>query len=80
MKKNWYPAIISLFLVVSVASYFVFASNDNAETVNLLRKNIEALAESEGGSSGDCENVSGGCLVYGVGGDPDYIVDGMRNK
>ena len=47
MKKTWYLAIVSLFLVVSVVSYFVFSSDESTETVNLLHKNIEALADSE---------------------------------
>lgn len=80
MKKTWYLAIVSLCLVVSVVSYCIFASNDNAETFNLLHKNVEALADSEGGSSDECENVSGGCLIYGIGGEPDTITEGMRNK
>ena len=52
MKKTWYLALASLCLVVSVVSYCIFASNDNAETFNLLHKNIEALADSEGGGFG----------------------------
>lgn len=80
MKKTWYLAIVSLSFLISVASYFVFASNDSAETVNLLQKNIEALAESEGGGSGECENVSGYCIIHGVGDEPDSATEGMRNK
>ena len=80
MKKTWYLALASLCLVVSVVSYCIFASNDNAETFNLLHKNIEALADSEGGDSGGCENVSGVCVIFGVGGEPDSVIDGMRNK
>lgn len=80
MKKTWYLAIVSLSLVVSVISYFIFASNDSTETVNLLRKNIEVLADSEGGDSEGCENLPGGCLIYGTGGHDGDLIEGMRNK
>ena len=80
MKKTWYLAIVSLFLVVSVVSYFVFSSDESTETVNLLHKNIEALADSESGGSGECENVSGYCIIHGTGSEPDSAPVGMRNK
>ena len=80
MKKTWYLAIVSLFLVVSVVSYFVFSSDESTETVNLLHKNIEALADSESGGSGECENVSGYCVIYGTAGHDGDLIEGMRNK
>ena len=44
------------------------------------KQNIEALADSESGGSGECENVSGYCVIYGTGGHDGDLIEGMRKK